>query len=142
MDLQLSRKGDYAVRSAIDLAAHYGDGYRKIREIAADMDLPIPYTPQILGILTSAGIAEAKAGRDGGYRLRRPPAEISLLDVVEAAEGTLKSSRCTLRGGPCSLDGVCPVHDSWVRAREALRSSLAGTTLAYVVAHGGVGTAA
>jgi Rrf2 family protein len=142
MDLQLSRKGDYAVRAAIDLAMHYSNGFRKIREIAADMDLPLRYTPQILGVLTSAGLAQAKAGREGGYRLRRPPSEISLLDVVEAAEGTLKSSRCTLRGGPCALDGTCPVHDSWVRAREALRSSLAGTTLAYIVAHGAVSATA
>lgn len=129
MDLQLSRKGDYAVRGAVFLAVHYGEGYKKTREVASDMRLPLRYTPQILGLLTSARIAEAKAGRDGGFRLRRDPSEISLLEVVEAAEGTLRSSRCTLRGGPCDWDGTCPVHDSWVRAREALRAVLSETKL-------------
>ena len=51
------------------------------------MALPASYTPQVLRLLADAGLAEARAGRDGGYRLTRPPGEIPLLAVVEAAEG-------------------------------------------------------
>jgi Rrf2 family protein len=132
MDISLSRKGDYAVRAAISLARHSGDGYRKIREVAEEMALPERYTPQILGLLARAGLAEAKAGRDGGYRLTRHPEEVSLLEVVEAAEGPLTSTRCTLRGGPCQWDNTCPVHHVWTGAREALRHSLANVSLASV----------
>lgn len=130
MDLGLTKRGDYAVRAAISLAHGYGDGYKKIREVASDMEMPLRYTPQILGFLNRAGIAEARAGRDGGYRLARTPSEISLLEVVEAAEGELTSERCTLRGGPCRWDAKCAVHDAWVTAREAFRSSLKESTLA------------
>jgi Rrf2 family protein len=132
MDLQLSKRGDYAVRAAIALARASGAEYIKIREVAEQMHIPKQYTAQILGILGSAGIAEAKAGREGGYRLRRPPDQISLLAIVEAAEGPLRSDRCTLRGGPCLWDGPCPVHYAWVEAREALRESLAGASLAAI----------
>lgn len=134
MDLQLSRKGDYALRAAISLAHHYDDGYRKIREIVAEMALPAQYTPQVLAMLGRAGIATAKAGRDGGYKLTRDPGTISVLEIVEAAEGPLEGGRCTLRGGPCDWEMACPVHHVWVEARVALRKSLSAATLASVAA--------
>jgi Rrf2 family protein len=118
------------VRAALSLARAYeGGGLRKIREVAADMDLPLRYTPQILNLLLKAGLAEAKAGKQGGYRLLRPPAEITLLEVVEAGEGPLRSPRCTLRGGPCRWDDVCPVHPVWDAAYTALASVLSAQTL-------------
>ena len=134
MNLTLSRRGDYVVRAALCLAAAWdGRGaYRKIREVAEAMDLPRSYTPQVLGILAKAGLAEAKAGRDGGYRLSRPPQKISLLEVIEAAEGYLVSERCPLRGGPCHWDDVCALHPTWVKASEAVRSTLTKTSLAHV----------
>jgi Rrf2 family protein len=136
MNLTLSRRGDYAVRAAIFLAMAWdeGGGYRKIREVAEVMDLPLGYAPQVLGILAEAGIAEAKAGRQGGYRLARSPARISLLEIVEAAEGYLASERCPLRGGPCHWDDVCALHPTLTGATEAIRATLSHTALSEVAA--------
>jgi len=136
MDLTLSRRGDYVVRAAIYLAARWdgNGGYCKIREVSEAMELPRSYTPQLLGILARAGLAEAKAGRVGGYRLTRSPEEIAVLEVIEAAEGYLSSRRCPMRGGPCHWDNVCALHPTWVKASEAIRSTLAQTTLAEVAA--------
>lgn len=136
MDLTLSRRGDYIVRAAIALAGRWdrGGSYRKIRDVASEMDLPLSYTPQLLGVLAKAGLAEAKAGRDGGYRLSRHPKDVSILEVIEAAEGHLVSKRCPLRGGPCWWDDVCALHPTWVETSEAIRSTLARTSLAQVAA--------
>lgn len=147
MDLTLTRRGDYVVRAAIALAAAWdGEGaYRKIRQVADEMRLPPSYTPQLLGILAQAGLAEARAGRSGGYRLTRSPEDISMLEVIEAAEGDLVSRRCPIRGGPCRWDNVCAVHPTWVKASEAIRSVLATTTLAELAAvdrHLGLGEGA
>jgi len=136
MDLTLTKRGDYVVRAAIALAAAW-DGvgaYRKMREIAAEMRLPPSYTPQLLGIMAKAGLAEARAGRDGGYRLTRAPKDISMLEVIEAAEGHLVSRRCPIRGGPCRWEDVCAIHPTWVKASEAIRSRLEATSLAEVAA--------
>jgi Rrf2 family protein len=134
VDLTLTKRGDYVVRAAISLATAWdGAGaYRKIRQIAEEMELPRSYTPQLLGILARAGLAEAKAGREGGYRLTRPPGDISVLEVIEAAEGSLASRRCAIRGGPCRWDDVCALHPTVVKAAEAIRSTLARTSLAEV----------
>ena len=96
------------------------------------MDLPLRYTPQILKLLSNAGIAEARAGQQGGYRLRRAPEDITLLEVVEAAEGPLRSERCTLRGGPCHWDNLCPLHFTWEEGRLALAEVLRSKSLASI----------
>lgn len=135
MNLTLSRKADYAVRAAICLAGAWGEGSaRKLREITSAMSLPSGYTPQIMGLLVRAGLVTAKAGRAGGYRLSRPPGQISLLEVVEAAEGELILERCTLSGGPCRWDDVCAVHPSWEKATNALRKSLSQARLSQIAA--------
>jgi Rrf2 family protein len=103
-----------------------------MREIAVEMRLPPSYTPQVLGILAKAGLAEAKAGRAGGYRLSRDPKSVTVLEVIEAAEGSLASRRCAIRGGPCRWDDACALHPAMDRAAEAIRATLAGTTLAEV----------
>jgi Rrf2 family protein len=134
VDLALTRRGDYAVRAALCLASRSGEGgYVKIREVAATMALPASYTPPVLRLLAEAGLAEARAGRDGGYRLTRPPDEIALLEVVEAAEGSFRLERCILRGGPCHWEQACAVHAAWSAAVQACRESLARTTLADLV---------
>jgi Rrf2 family protein len=135
LDLTLTKRGDYAVRAAIALARNYPTrGYRKIREVADDMDLPLMYTPQILNLLLKAGLAEARAGQQGGYRLRRAPSDINLLEIVEAADGPLRAERCTLRGGPCHWDDVCPLHSTWDEARLAYSGVLASKSLASIAA--------
>ena len=135
MDLGLSRRGDYAVRAALCLAKSSPSGrYLKTREVTAAMDLPASYAPQVLKLLARAGLAEARAGPEGGHRLTSPPEGISLLEVVEAAEGAFTLERCILRGGPCHWEQACAVHVAWSAAVEACRETLARTTLAELVA--------
>lgn len=128
MQLTIGRRGDYAVRAVLDLAHAYGTGRRKTREIAAAMEIPRSYLPQILADLVSAGLLVGTAGKAGGYELRRPPSQITLLDVVELMDGPIDLSRCLLRGIPCGTDGYCAAHEAWATAQAALAGSLAETT--------------
>lgn len=129
--MTLSKRGDYVMRSAICLARAYEQGEgRKIREVVAETDVPRTFASQILADLVRSGLAMSKAGREGGYRLVRPPEAVSVLEVVEAAEGPLRAERCALGAGPCRWDAVCPLHETWTAATGALRELLATTTLA------------
>jgi Rrf2 family protein len=131
MNMTLSKRGDYVVRSALALARAWPSGeQRKIREVVAEMGVPPTFASQILADLVRAGLAVSKAGKDGGYRLARPPEEISILSVVEAGEGPLRSERCALGDGPCRWDAVCPLHETWRAATDALRLALEASTLA------------
>jgi Rrf2 family protein len=134
VELSLGKRADYTVRAMVDLARHHGDGRRKTAEIAAEMDIPLSYLPQLLAQLVRAGLVVSVAGRKGGYVLARPPEEISLLDAIEVADGPMVALVCVLRGGPCRWDEACAIHEPWARAQQAFRDSLAATTFAEVAA--------
>jgi Rrf2 family protein len=133
MDLTLTKRADSVVRAAICLARGFpSTEFRKTREVAGDMDLPLRYTPQIMNLLVRSGMVEARAGQRGGYRLLRPPEDISLLELVEAGEGPLRPDRCTLRGGPCHWQDLCPLHSTWEEASQRLAQVLASRSLASI----------
>ncbi len=130
VNLALSNRGDYVVRSAVFLARCYESGRpMKLREVSANMCVPRTFVSQILGDLVHSGLAVSSFGKKGGYRLAHPPGEVSLLEVVEAAEGSLAVNGCALGEGLPCWDTVCPLHETWGEATAALRSVLASTTL-------------
>ena len=136
MRLELTKRGDYAVRAMLALARAPDDGPLSARRIADAMSIPVRFLPQVLTDLQRSALVEATPGRTGGYRLARPASSISLLDVIEAVEGDSRRLTCVLRGGPCGADGHCAVHDVFFRGQEALLATLAGTSLASVAVPG------
>ena len=128
MQAALGRRGDYSVRAVLHLARHAGDGRQKAREIAAEMDIPDRFLTQILANLVREQLLTAVAGPDGGYELARDPEEITLLEVVEAAEGPIRLDTCVLRGGACDWTEACPLHETWSRAQSAMTQELAAAS--------------
>ena len=134
MDLELTKRGDYALRSAICLGRAFSSGEsRKLRQVSAEMAVPRTFVSQILGDLVRAGIAVSTLGAKGGYRLSRAPVDVTLLQIVEAAEGALGQTGCVMGEGPCRWDEVCPMHDSWSLLVSSTRTLLERTTLAELV---------
>jgi Rrf2 family protein len=135
MHLKLGKRADYAIRAVLDLARHWEpDGRRKSREIAETMDIPTKYLPQLLAMLVRVGLVESESGPDGGYRLASDPTAVSLLAIIEAVEGPLRSDECVLRGGPCHWETRCAIHEPWADAQDAMRRELEETTFADLVA--------
>ena len=96
------------------------------------MAIPVRFIPHVLADLVAAGLVTARTGRAGGYRLARPPSEVSLLDVITAVEGDARRRACVLRGIPCGTDGFCAVHAVFMAAQDAMLDELARATLADV----------
>ena len=131
MRLELTKRGDYAVRAMIALARDDA-GLLSARSIAAEMAIPPRFLPQVMGDLVRADLVEGVTGRSGGYRLSVAAADISLLTIVEAVEGTSRRETCVLRGGPCGRDGTCAVHAAFCSAEEAMIGALDSVSLADV----------
>ena len=100
MRLDLTRRGDYAVRAMLALAGPDGTGWLSVNRIAGDMSIPVRFLPAVMRDLTKTGLVEARTGRTGGYRLARPAERITLLDVIDAVEPADEARRCVLRGIP------------------------------------------
>ncbi|KJE76786.1 RrF2 family transcriptional regulator [Ferrimicrobium acidiphilum] len=133
MNLSMSRRADYCVRAALYLARTTNNPEAtKVKEIVAEMGIPATFASQILADLVRADIATSKPGRDGGYRLKRDTSSITLLELVEAGEGSLRADHCALGEGPCRWDTVCPLHASWQSTVAAVRQQLSTITLAAI----------
>ncbi len=130
MRLELTKRGDYAVRAMLALARGSDGRLLSARRIAEAMGIPTRFLPHVLGDLQRAGLVEAAPGRSGGYRLARNPEAVSLLEVIEAVEGSSRRQTCVLRGGPCGLDGYCDVHHVFFDGQEALLDVFAHSSLA------------
>ena len=130
MRLELTKRADYAIRAVLALS-RAADGQRlSVRRIAADERIPERFLPLVMGDLVRAGLVEGTVGRSGGYRLAKPSAEISLLEVVEAVEGDSRRRVCVLRGGPCALAAVCDVHAVFAAAQDDVLGRLRTATIA------------
>lgn len=104
-------------------------------------DVPASYLAKHLQALRAAGIVVSSTGRRGGYRLARPPAEITILDVVLAVDGSEPAFRCTeiRRRGPSGVDASayarpCGIARAMWAAEAAWRESLRATTIADLLA--------
>ena len=120
MRLELTRRGDYAVRAMLALAQREPGHVTSSLEIADEMAIPVAFLPRVMADLVFAGLVQSTTGRTGGYVLARPPVDITLLEVIEAVEGDSRRTSCVLRGGPCGRDGHCQVHDAFFAAQDAL----------------------
>src|SRR5688572_2101204 len=85
--LRLSKKADYALMAVRHLALNTGSSSTSAREIAEQYDIPIELMAKVLQRLVRAGVLLSTQGTRGGYTLRRPPAQISVADVIQAIDG-------------------------------------------------------
>ena len=133
MRLELTRRGDYAVRAMLALAGHDGEGWLSVARISAAMEIPERFLPRVMAELVRVGLVEGRLGRTGGYRLARPASSITLLDVIQAVEPDDGERTCVLRGGPCGRDGTCAVHGVFTDARTAMLERLSTARLGDLV---------
>jgi Rrf2 family protein len=129
MRLELTKRADYGIRAVLALAEAGSETRLSVRRIAAEQRIPARFLPQAMTDLVAAGIVEGFTGRTGGYRLARPAASISLLEVIEAVEGDSRRVTCVLRGGPCQLNGVCAVHHVFASTQAAMMDELRKATI-------------
>jgi Rrf2 family protein len=132
--VRVSAKTDYAIRAALELAAAPDDKPVKGERIATAQAIPLRFLENILMQLRHAGLVDSRRGADGGYRLARPAAEVTLADVIRAIDGPL-AGVSGARPETLGFEGVAqPMRDIWIAVRASLRGVLERVTLADVVA--------
>ena len=132
--MRVSAKTDYALRAALELAAAPDEKPVKGERIATAQAIPLRFLENILMQLRHAGLVESRRGADGGYRLARPAAEVTLADVIRAIDGPLAGVQGE-RPETLGFTGVAePMRDVWIAVRASLRGVLEGVTLADVIA--------
>src|SRR5689334_3449606 len=133
--MRVSAKVDYALRAAVELAAHENDEKLVTSEEIADrQSIPHAFLTNILQSLRQAGLVTSKRGPVGGHKLARPAKDIVIADVIRAIDGPLAG---VSGQHPEELDftGTAkPLQDVWIAVRANLREILEKVTLADVAA--------
>ncbi|OGW35778.1 MAG: Rrf2 family transcriptional regulator [Nitrospirae bacterium GWC2_56_14] len=127
--MELTRKGEYAIRGIIFLARSPKGKIALISEIADATDVPQTFLAKIFQAFAKLGLVNSYRGTGGGFTLGRPPGMITLREVVEAVEGPIMPNRCLMGGRGCEHDRKCLVHPVWRQVQEEVVKILDGVTI-------------
>ena len=128
--IRLSRLADYGIVLMGQMAARPAAVHTAMG-LSEDTQLPMPTVAKLLGRLTQGGLLISHRGARGGYELARPPAQISVADVVTAVDGPIALTQCLEHGPvPCEVERLCPTRHGWNRLNDAVKRALAEVSVA------------
>ena len=130
MSTIFSRQCEYAIQSVLYLAMKPPDAKTSIREVTDELGIPYHFVAKILQDLSRKGLLRSLKGPAGGFSLARPSREITLLEIVDAIDGTGFLRSCVLGFPECSSKTPCPAHEQWSGVRTTMESMLIGQTVA------------
>jgi Rrf2 family protein len=132
--VELNTKGRYAVTAMADLAKYGGGGAVPLSAIAERQQISLAYLEQLFAKLRRAGLVESERGRAGGYRLVRAASSVTVAEIMQAVEESIRMTRC---GGeesaPCIAGKRCLTHGLWDALGDQITAFLASVTLQEVL---------
>jgi len=132
----ISLTGQYALRALIYMAQNAGKWPILGKEIAHRAEIPPKYLSAILSTLVRVGVLESTRGKNGGFRMVRPPEEIMLIDALESFE-QLDRRRCPFGNQECTGRDPCVAHDRWKEVVTFLEEFLKNTSIQDVAIRAG-----
>ena len=127
--MRLTTKGRYAVTAMLDLALHYQDGPITLADISQRQGISLSYLEQLFAKLRKHNLVKGMRGPGGGYRLSRPPEDISVADVIDAIGEGIDVTLCA--GNEDCQDGErCLTHELWQQLGCKIHDFLNSVTLA------------
>lgn len=127
--MQITRQADYAIRAMLYLARH-ANQRPPTSLVAEETKVPPSFLAKIIAQLSVAGLVYTLRGARGGITLARDPAEITLLDVVEAVDGPILLNDCVSDAFYCNFKEECPLYPIWVETQSHLINRLRSVTFA------------
>jgi Rrf2 family protein len=127
--MKLTMKGDYGLRAMLDLATYYGQGPVDSAGIANRQYVPGQYLDQILMALRKEGLIKSIRSPRGGHMLARPPAQITMAEVMRALEGYVPPMECLPNPDFCKLSAACGLRGVWQQIDEMTQHILNSTTI-------------
>lgn len=127
--LRVTKLTDYAT-VVLTVLASAPETVLSASGLAERAGLETPTVAKLLKPLAQAGLVQAFRGAAGGYRLARAPDGISLMEIVEAMEGPLAMTECSVHDGQCGIEHTCVARANWRRINDVVADALRRVTLA------------
>ena len=128
--MNITSKGRYALRVMLDLAQHPEDGFVSLKTVAERQDISMKYLESIVGSLKKAELLESTRGKEGGYRLSKPPADYTVDEILRSIEDKLAPVSCIKDGSiQCDRASACLTIPMWKELDEITNAYLKTVTL-------------
>lgn len=131
--MQITRAGEYGVLGLMNLARRRPERMAMLDEVSRAERIPKSFLSKIFQDLAKAGLVKSIRGARGGFMLVREPAQISVLEIIEAIEGKIVFQRCRQAKPDCEHAGGCALCGLFEQAQDGLKDVLMGTTLADLI---------
>ena len=122
--MRITTTSRYGVRALFDVAYHGGGQQTQIKDIARRQKISQRYLEQIFNKLLKAGLLKSRRGPRGGYMLARDPSEISIGDIIRAAQGPIVPVRCLSDNyselDDCEIYDTCITRHVWKETQQLL----------------------
>jgi len=125
--MQVTREGDYGIRSILYLARQPLKRVSFVNEISEEYKIPRSFLAKILQKLVRAKIIRSYRGVKGGFSLAKHARDITVLDVLEAIEGKLSLNICVTDKKKCAFSKHCPTHFVWLNIQNKISDMLKKT---------------
>lgn len=131
--MKLTCSGEYGINGLLYVAKREEQKPAFVREIAAALNISESYLSKIFQAFVRSGILHSHRGARGGYSLARPAREITLREVLEAAQGPIAINRCLFRGKrPCGRHRHCGLHHVLSNAQRIVEEQFDRTTVEHL----------
>lgn len=124
----ISQTAEYALRAVTCLAVQNGEPLTT-QQVATAARVPAGYLSKVLQSLSRAGLVDSYRGLHGGFVLRRPPTELTVLDVVQAIDPIQRIHTCPL-GIESHNPSLCPLHRTLDDALRLVEEEFERTSIA------------
>lgn len=126
--LRISKLTDYGTVILAQMARDPARTY-SATSLAQAIDLPLGTVSKLLKLLSRSGLLSSYRGKQGGYRLAKPPQQISLARVIEVLEGPVAVTECSQRSGLCKLEARCAIRRQWQGVNGVIYQALQSLSL-------------
>ncbi|MDY0040782.1 MAG: Rrf2 family transcriptional regulator [Desulforhabdus sp.] len=131
--MKLSTRSRYGTRLVLDMAHNYRKGPTQLGVIAKRQNISVKYLEQIIIPLKKANLIKSVRGSKGGHVLAKPPADITVGQIVALLEKDVELTECSVNPEICERSDFCPTRIVWKAATESMYEKLNSITLADLV---------
>ncbi|OLQ74489.1 SUF system Fe-S cluster assembly regulator [Photobacterium proteolyticum] len=132
--LRVSKMTDYGSVLLTFMARHPNQIF-STASLARAIYLPPTTVSKLLKILHSSGLVHSTRGKKGGYRLAYPAQQITLAQIVDALEGSIAVTECSIKKDLCQIEKHCEIRGHWLGINRVIYNSLAQVTLQDMISH-------
>jgi Rrf2 family iron-sulfur cluster assembly transcriptional regulator len=129
----IRRNTDYAIRAMLYLSRFNGKQAVSARKIAESEGIPYQLAPKLMQQLKKAKLIESSMGAKGGFKLKRRPSSISLMEIIGTIQGPLELNRCLINLKACERVVKCPVRKKLAKMQKELNKELLNTRLSDLI---------